>query len=74
MNSAFRDYVCLLVVVCSSGLWPTSAICQEPVTLKGHTGAVICAAFSPDGKRIVSGSADATSEVWDAHGFSNDCR
>ena len=29
----------------------------ETLTLKGHTGEVSSVAFSPDGKRIVSGSA-----------------
>ena len=28
---------------------------QELLTLKGHTGAVRSVAFSPDGKRIVTG-------------------
>ncbi len=37
-------------------------------TLKGHTGAVHSVAFSPDGKRIVSGGGlgDNTLKVWDA--------
>src|SRR5206468_2908460 len=39
---------------------------QETLTLKGHTGSVHSVAFSPDGKRIVSGSADKTLKVWDA--------
>jgi len=34
--------------------------------LKGHDGAVWSAAFSPDGKRIVTTSADKTARVWDA--------
>ena len=33
---------------------------------KGHTGSVACVAFSPDGKRIVTGSEDSTAKVWDA--------
>jgi hypothetical protein len=34
--------------------------------LKGHTNAVWSVAFSPDGTRIVTGSADQTAKVWDA--------
>ena len=35
-------------------------------TLYGHTGGVGTVAFSSDGKRIVTGSADRTVKVWDA--------
>jgi WD40 repeat protein len=34
--------------------------------LKGHTNAVGVASFSPDGRRIVTSSPDATARVWDA--------
>ena len=34
--------------------------------LKGHSSAVLSIAFSPDGKKIVSGSYDQTIRVWDA--------
>jgi eukaryotic-like serine/threonine-protein kinase len=34
--------------------------------LKGHTSAILSAAFSPDGSRIVTGSEDTTTKVWDA--------
>ncbi|PID58768.1 hypothetical protein CSB45_01860, partial [candidate division KSB3 bacterium] len=34
--------------------------------LEGHTGSVWSAAFSPDGRRIVTASRDGTARVWDA--------
>jgi WD40 repeat protein len=39
---------------------------QETLTLKGHSDWVLRVSFSPDGKRIVSGSGDKTLKVWDA--------
>jgi len=33
----------------------------------GHTGWVVTAAFSPDGKQVVTASADETARVWDVH-------
>jgi WD40 repeat protein len=38
----------------------------EVLTLKGHTGFVISASWSPDGSRLVTGSEDQTAKVWDA--------
>ncbi|MFZ2518861.1 MAG: hypothetical protein WA089_09190, partial [Anaerolineae bacterium] len=34
-------------------------------TLAGHTAGVRSAAYSPDGKRIVSASADQSVRIWD---------
>jgi WD40 repeat protein len=36
-------------------------------TLRGHTGAVLCVAFSPDGSRVASGSFDNTITLWDVN-------
>ena len=48
------------------GYW--NRLCHlDLLTLRGHSGAVICVAISPDGQRIVTGSADATAKVWDAN-------
>jgi len=38
----------------------------EVLALKGHTGYVTSVSFSPDGKRILTGSWDKTAKVWDA--------
>jgi WD40 repeat protein/serine/threonine protein kinase len=35
-------------------------------TLRGHLGPVTSAVFSPNGRRIVTGSADGTTKVWEA--------
>jgi WD40 repeat protein len=46
-------------------VWET-ATGRQLFTLEGHQKAVGVAAFSPDGKRIVTGSADHTLRLWDA--------
>jgi WD40 repeat protein len=41
----------------------------SPRVVEGHSGTVWCATYSPDGTRIVSGSADCTVRVWNAVTF-----
>jgi WD40 repeat protein/tRNA A-37 threonylcarbamoyl transferase component Bud32 len=38
---------------------------RQLATLHGHTNGVLAVAFSPDGSRIASGSADCNVKVWD---------
>ncbi|MCZ7638200.1 MAG: hypothetical protein M5U12_20470 [Verrucomicrobia bacterium] len=38
----------------------------ELKTLRGHLAPVVAVAFSPDGRRLVTGSYDNTARVWDA--------
>lgn len=37
---------------------------KEPVYLRAHTSSVTSAAFSPNGKQIVSGSSDGSARIW----------
>ncbi len=58
-----------LVIFVMSGagirLWSNDAW-ESAAILKGHVEAVTALAFSPDGTRIVSGSADKSVRVWQA--------
>jgi len=38
---------------------------RELLTFKGHKDEVRSVAFSPDGQRVVTGSADGTAKLWE---------
>jgi WD40 repeat protein len=68
-----RLLVCLLLVGVV-GCGEIQQVAQKPsgeseqakeLTLEGHSGPVLSVSFSPDGKRIVSGSFDNTLKAWD---------
>ena len=50
-----------LVSALTCGSFPLPTV--EPLP---HDGAVTCVQFSPDGRRLVTASADGTARVWDA--------
>lgn len=40
---------------------------RDPVLLDGHTGSVLAAAFDRDSRFVVTGSADNSARIWNAH-------
>jgi WD40 repeat protein/serine/threonine protein kinase/tetratricopeptide (TPR) repeat protein len=52
-------------VVAAARLWDVSKGKPLPLSLP-HDNAVLAVAFSPDGQRILTGSADQTARMWDA--------
>src|SRR5436190_5964076 len=68
-NGERGRWVAASLGVACLGLAPVSSLsAQEPklrATLKGHTGAVVSVAFSPDSKTLASGSYDGTPKLWD---------
>ncbi|MBD2211233.1 AAA-like domain-containing protein [Nostoc linckia FACHB-104] len=64
-NTPIEKYLVTSPIVALNGIL---AHIQERNQLKGHTGSVNNANFSPDGKYIVTTSRDKTAKVWDKEG------
>jgi len=62
---AYAYIVILLAGLCGGCLQPSASI-DTFIELKGHTDSVNSAIFSPDDKKIVTGSMDGTARIWDA--------
>jgi WD40 repeat protein len=50
------------------GLFGSYLGLRETAILRGHNSKVLSAAFSPDGKYVVTASSDATARLWDTAG------
>jgi WD40 repeat protein len=83
LNAALRDMQPNVLAAAEKALH--QALLSSPVrlTLRGHISDVFSIAFSPDGKRLATASADHTAKLWDAlngrelltlHGHTGDVR
>jgi hypothetical protein len=52
----------------------TAAAGEASAPFAGHTGAVLCLAFAPDGRRALSGGDDMTLRLWDVASGKELCR
>jgi WD40 repeat protein len=71
MNKIFKPFLTLALIACTflpgevCFAQPKEITPKEIVSYDGHTDAVKCVAFSPDGKLIASGAADNLLRVWE---------
>jgi WD40 repeat protein len=49
-------------------VWDLSGATSVAIVLEGHGSWVTSVAFSPDGRRVVTGSGDGTARVWNLSG------
>lgn len=47
---------------------PGSGTVQRGETMRGHEGSVLCAAFTPDGLHVATGSSDGHARIWNLKG------
>jgi WD40 repeat protein len=57
-----------IVTAGADGTMRYSAPGQDSISLLGHDSAVLSASFSPNGRSILSASADGTARLWDPYG------
>eukprot|EP01114_Cavostelium_apophysatum_P022517 TRINITY_DN8175_c0_g1_i1.p1 TRINITY_DN8175_c0_g1~~TRINITY_DN8175_c0_g1_i1.p1 ORF type:complete len:412 (-),score=73.95 TRINITY_DN8175_c0_g1_i1:241-1476(-) len=55
----------LKIVFQPQAVFRVKAITRNTGSLSGHSEAVLCVAFSPDGTKLASGSGDTTVRFWD---------
>ena len=53
--------------------WPEGGVLWQVCLLVGHSGEVLAVAFSPDGKRVVSGAEDSLVKIWDVESETEVC-
>ncbi len=63
MKNYFNGTTLILLLIM---LAVNTAVSQDVKTLSGHTGNVNCITFSPDAKKLLSGSTDGSVKVWSA--------
>jgi WD40 repeat protein/tRNA A-37 threonylcarbamoyl transferase component Bud32 len=51
---------------CAARVWSVDDPGAPPVTMHGHTQAIMTARLDRDGRRVVTGSRDSTVKIWDA--------
>ena len=72
-NARFSAQVCTIGHTCTGSCICTKTdddLVRNPDCLvSGHSEEVISVAFSPDGKRLVSGSGDQLVKIWDAEAW-----